>query len=140
MFRYFLRRLALIPLTLFGIMAVNFIFVQLAPGGPVEQVISKLQGNGAATAKIGGTGMGDGGMASVSHKQNYVVTSKYRGAQGLDPALIKELEAQFGFDKPLTERFFTMMKNYLRFDFGKSFYRDTPVTQLIKEKMTVSVS
>ena len=140
MFRYFLRRLALIPLTLFGIMAVNFLFVQLAPGGPVEQVIAKLQGDGSATAKIGGTGAGDGGMASVSQKQNYAVTSKYRGAQGLDPALIKELEEQFGFDKPLYERFFTMMKNYFCFDFGKSFYRDTPVTQLIKEKMTVSVS
>lgn len=140
MFRYFLRRLALIPLTLFGIMAVNFVFVQLAPGGPVEQVIAKLQGDGAVTAKIGGTGAGEGGMASVSHKQNSAVTSKYRGAQGLDPALIKELEEQFGFDKPLIERFFTMMKNYLCFDFGKSFYRDTPVTQLIRDKMTVSVS
>lgn len=140
MFRYFLRRLALIPLTLFGIMAVNFIFVQLAPGGPVEQVIAKLQGDGAATAKIGGTGAGDGGMASASHRQNSAVTSKYRGAQGLDPALIKELEAQFGFDKPMHERFFTMMKNYLCFDFGKSFYRDTPVTRLIRDKMAVSVS
>ena len=142
MFQYFLRRLALIPLTLFGIMAVNFLFVQLAPGGPVEQVIAKLQDGNTATAKIGGAGAGDSGMAgaTLSHKQNYAVASKYRGAQGLDPALIKELEVQFGFDKPLYERFFSMMKNYLCFDFGKSFYRDTPVTKLIREKMAVSVS
>lgn len=141
MFQYFLRRLVLIPFTLFGIMAVNFLFVQLAPGGPVEQVIAKLQGDGSAAAKIGGTGAGDGGMTKLSlQKQDYAVASKYRGAQGLDPALIKELEAQFGFDKPMHERFFSMMKNYLCFDFGKSFYRDTPVTKLIFEKMTVSVS
>ncbi len=141
MFRYFLRRLALIPLTLFGIMAVNFLFVQLAPGGPVEQVIAKIQnGSLSATAKIGG-GAAEGGMASAqTGKQNYALHSKYRGAQGLDPALIKELEVQFGFDKPLHIRFFTMIKNYLCFDFGKSFYRDTSVIELIKEKMPVSVS
>lgn len=142
MFQYFLRRLALIPLTLFGIMAVNFLFVQLAPGGPVEQVIAKLQdGAGSAAAKIGGAAGAEGGMVGAqAGRQNYAVQSKYRGAQGLDPALIKELETQFGFDKPLHVRFFTMIKNYLLFDFGKSFYRDTPVTRLIREKMPVSVS
>ena len=142
MFRYFLRRLALIPLTLFGIMAVNFLFVQLAPGGPVEQVIAKLQnGPGSPAAKIGGAAGAEGGMIGAqTGRQNYALQSKYRGAQGLDPALIKELEIQFGFDKPLHVRFFTMIKNYLFFDFGKSFYRDTPVTQLIGEKMPVSVS
>ncbi len=142
MFRYFLRRLALIPLTLFGIMAVNFLFVQLAPGGPVEQVIAKLQnGAGSAAAKIGGAAGAEGGMIGAqAGRQDYAVQSKYRGAQGLDPALIKELETQFGFDKPLHVRFFGMIKNYLFFDFGKSFYRDTPVTQLILEKMPVSVS
>lgn len=142
MFRYFLRRLALIPLTLFGIMAVNFMFVQLAPGGPVEQVIAKLQnGSGSAAAKIGGAGGSEGGMIGAkAGRQDYAVQSKYRGAQGLDPALIKELEVQFGFDKPLHVRFFSMIKNYLCFDFGKSFYRDTPVIRLIREKMSVSVS
>ncbi len=136
MLRYFIRRLALIPLTLFGIMAVNFLFVQLAPGGPVEQVVAKLQsGQGA------GKTIGDGGMIGAgTGRQDFAVQSKYRGAQGLDPALIRELEVQFGFDKPLHARFFTMMKNYLRFDFGKSFYRDVPVTDLIREKMPVSVS
>ena len=142
MFVYFLRRLALIPLTLFGIMAVNFLFVQLAPGGPVEQVISKLQsGAGNSLGRISSTGSGEGGMQTASlNKQDYAVRSKYRGAQGLDPALIKELEVQFGFDKPLYVRFFSMMKNYLRLDFGNSFYRDVPVIRLIREKMSVSVS
>lgn len=139
MFRYFLRRLFLIPLTLLGIMAVNFLFVQLAPGGPVEHMIAKLQDGGAAS-RIGGFSGGDGAMAGVSTRRDYAVSSKYRGAQGMDPALIRELEIRFGFDKPLHERFWTMMKNYARFDFGKSFYRDEPVIGLIGEKMPVSVS
>lgn len=124
MTKYVLRRLALIPLTLFGIMSVNFLFAQLAPGGPVEHIAAKLQSDpqSAKTAAMG------------------AVSSKYRGAQGLDPALIKELERQFGFDKPVLTRFALMMKNYALFDFGKSFYRDAGVTELIKEKMPVSVS
>ncbi len=124
MTKYVLRRLALIPLTLFGIMAVNFLFAQLAPGGPVEHIAAKLQ-NDPQSAKTAAMG---------------AVSSKYRGAQGLDPALIKELEHQFGFDKPVLTRFALMMKNYALFDFGKSFYRDAGVTELIKEKMPVSVS
>ena len=105
-------------------MAVNFLFAQLAPGGPVEHIAAKLQ-NDLQSAKT----------AAMS-----AVSSKYRGAQGLDPALIKELERQFGFDKPVLTRFALMMKNYALFDFGKSFYRDAGVTELIKEKMPVSVS
>ena len=105
-------------------MAVNFLFAQLAPGGPVEHIAAKLQ-NDPQSAKT--AAMGE-------------VSSKYRGAQGLDPALIKELERQFGFDKPVLTRFALMMKNYALFDFGKSFYRDAGVTELIKEKMPVSVS
>ena len=124
MTKYVLRRLALIPLTLFGIMAVNFLFVQLAPGGPVEHIAAKLQ-NDPQSAKTAAMG---------------AVSSKYRGAQGLDPTLIKELERQFGFDKPVLTRFALMMKNYALFDFGKSFYRDAGVTELINEKMPVSVS
>ena len=124
MTKYILRRLALIPLTLFGIMAVNFLFAQLAPGGPVEHIAAKLQ-NDPQSAKISASG---------------AVSSKYRGAQGLDPALIKELEHRFGFDKPALTRFALMMKNYVLFDFGKSFYRDADVIGLIKEKMPVSVS
>ena len=124
MTKYLLRRLALIPLTLFGIMAVNFMFAQLAPGGPVEHIAAKLQ-NDPQSAKAAASG---------------AVSSKYRGAQGLDPALVKELERQFGFDKPVLTRFALMMKNYALFDFGKSFYRDAGVMELIKEKMPVSVS
>ena len=105
-------------------MAVNFLFAQLAPGGPVEHIAAKLQ-NDPQSAKTAAMG---------------AVSSKYRGAQGLDPALIKELEHQFGFDKPVLTRFALMMKNYALFDFGKSFYRDAGVTELIKEKMPVSVS
>ncbi len=138
---YFLRRLALVPLTLFGIMAVNFIFIQLAPGGPVEQVIAKIQGGNDASARIAGSAGGAAeGASSVGMRQGGAAVSKYRGAQGLDPALIAELEKQFGFDKPLHVRFFSMMKSFLCFDFGKSFYRDTGVVSLILEKMPVSMS
>lgn len=142
MVQYFLRRLALIPLTLFGILAVNFLFIQMAPGGPVEQVISNLQdGGGMSTARISGASGAEGGMMSAGmHNQGFALQSKYRGAQGLDPALIAELEKQFGFDKPLMTRFFTMVRNFLKFDFGKSFYRDTPVVELIKNKLPVSMS
>ncbi|MCQ2914606.1 MAG: microcin C ABC transporter permease YejB [Alphaproteobacteria bacterium] len=137
MFKYVLRRLALIPLTLFGIMFVNFIFAQIAPGGPVEYMISKLQnGSSSSTARIAGTSNGD--IKSVPNIGT--MQSKYRGARGLDPELIKELEHQFGFDVPASTRFFKMMKNYLKFDFGKSFYQDTKVIDLIIQKMPVSMS
>lgn len=129
---YFLKRLALIPLTLFGIMALNFLFVQAAPGGPVEQMMMKLDGQSvSATARIGG---GGGDLAKRSEP------TSYRGMQGLRTELRQELEQRFGFDKPLWERFFLMMKNYLTFDFGKSFYQDKTVMALIREKMPVSIS
>lgn len=140
---YLLRRLALIPLTLFGIMAVNFLFIQLAPGGPVEQVIAKLQGGASSLGRISGASAGaaEAGASAVGmSKSGSALNSKYRGAQGLDPALIAELEKQFGFDKPVHARFLDMVKNFLRFDFGKSFYRDESVIGLIAEKMPVSVS
>lgn len=139
MAKYFLRRLALVPLTLLGIMTVNFLFIQLAPGGPVEHMIAKIQGNSDATARIAGSGSAEGvGMTGM--RQGDAAASKYRGAQGLDPALIAELEKQFGFDKPVLVRFFTMMKNFVLFDFGKSFYKDTGVIALIVEKLPVSMS
>lgn len=129
---YFLKRLALIPLTLFGIMALNFLFVQAAPGGPVEQMMMKLDGQSvSATARIGG---GGGDLAKRSE------STSYRGMQGLRTELRQELEQRFGFDKPVWERFFLMMKNYLTFDFGKSFYQDKTVMALIREKMPVSIS
>ena len=138
MLAYAVRRLALIPLTLFGIMLTNFAIVQLAPGGPVELMISRIKGSAVeATARISG---GGGESAARPRQATQEGQSAYRGAQGLDPAFIKDLEKQFGFDKPPAERFVLMMGNYLRFDFGKSFYRDVPVVNLIVEKMPVSIS
>ncbi len=131
--KYILKRLALIPLTLFGIMLVNFLFVQLSPGGPVEQMMMKMEGSSvSATARVSGASAG-----AVEHAAS---NSKYQGAQGVREELKKQLEHEFGFDKPLHTRFFLMMKKYLMFDFGKSFYQDKKVIDLIKEKMPVSVS
>jgi len=126
--------------TLFGIMVLNFAVIQFAPGGPIEQIIAEIQGTAVgATSRIGGSGGGD-----VAGGQSGSVTggseSSYRGAQGLDPEFIKELEKQFGFDKPAHERFFLMMKNYLVFDFGNSYFRDESVVNLVLEKLPVSVS
>ena len=140
MLAYTIRRLLLIPVTLFGIMVVNFVFVQLAPGGPVEQVLAKLQGQAVeATARISGNTAGEAGRgASLGGEGG--VQGKYRGAQGLDPAFVHDLEKQFGFDKPAPERFVMMMKNYITFDFGKSFYRDRSVVDLVLDKLPVSIS
>lgn len=143
MFAYIVRRLVLIPLTLLGIIGVNFLFVQLAPGGPIEQILARLDGQATdATARISGSGAAEtarpalrpaaGGTASAA--------SKYRGAQGVDPALIASLEKQMGFDKPPLERFWLMVKSYARFDLGKSYFRDMKVTDLILEKLPVSAS
>lgn len=137
MLAYVLRRLLLIPLTLLGIMLINFVLAQLAPGGPVEQMIARIEGQaGTVTQRIGGGGSDLAAMARAPGAP----TGTYRGAQGLDPKFIAEIEKQFGFDKPAHERFAAMIGNYLRFDFGKSFYRDVSVVQLILEKMPVSVS
>ena len=133
MIAYAVRRLALIPLTLLGILLVNFAIAQLAPGGPVEQAIARLEGHAGAASRIGG-----GGADIQAATQGR--TGAYRGAQGLDAKYIAEIEKQFGFDKPAHERFLIMVGNYLRFDFGKSFYRDVPVVDLVLEKMPVSVS
>ncbi|MGF1561201.1 MAG: microcin C ABC transporter permease YejB [Geminicoccaceae bacterium] len=137
---YILRRLLLVFPTLLGIMVLNFVIIQAAPGGPVEQMIAEITGQGVeATARItgsdaggevsgGGTGTGDGSG------------SQYRGAQGLDPELVREIEVLYGFDKPPLERFITMLGNYLTLNFGESFFRDATVTELIWEKMPVSIS
>jgi len=140
---YILRRILLMIPTIFGIMAISFIIVQFAPGGPVERVIAQLQGNDvSATSRIGGGGGGaDAGMGGQDRTLGAApVSSKYRGAQGLDPEFIAKLEKQFGFDKPPLERFGLMIWNYLRFDFGQSYFRDIRVLDLIKEKMPVSIS
>lgn len=140
---YLLKRIALILPTLFGIMLVSFVVIQFAPGGPVERIIAQIQGHGASMAGriSGGSGDGLGGGASSQMGQGSAEAgSKYRGAQGLDPEFIKSLEKQFGFDKPAHERFAMMMWNYFTFNFGESYFRDTPVLQLIKEKLPVSIS
>lgn len=135
---YILRRLLLMIPTLIGIMLVSFIIIQFAPGGPVERVIAQLQGTEvSATARFGGGGGGEVGGANAGIG---AAEFKYRGAQGLDPEFIKKLEIQFGFDKPAHERFLLMMKSYLTFDFGQSYFRDVPVVQLIWERLPVSLS
>ena len=157
---YILRRLALILPTLFGIMLLNFLLVQFAPGGPIEQILAEVEegAHGSATERFTGGGDTGGGQ-----QQGQTGESAYRGAQGMDPAFIAELEVQFGFARivcaegydgapdveaeacekqaiPLWERFFIMMGNYLTFDFGESFYRSVSVIELILEKMPVSIS
>ena len=133
---YIIRRLLLIVPTLFVIMLVNFAIVQMVPGGPIEQLLSKLDHTDvSATARFSGQ-VGDvapSGAASAGGKT-------YRGAQGLPPEFIEELEAQFGFDKPVHVRFFDMMANFLVFDFGKSYFRDREVTDLVLDKLPVSIS
>jgi microcin C transport system permease protein len=135
MLAYIARRLLLMIPTLFGILLLTFIIVQFAPGGPVERVLAQLQGRDtSATANFSG-GREVGAPAAGAD-----FSAKYRGAQGLDPKFVAELEKQFGFDKPAPERFLLMLGNYLRFDFGHSYFRDVPVWQLIKEKFPVSIS
>lgn len=132
---YIVRRLALMIPTIVGIMAISFIVVQFAPGGPVEQVVAQLTGQADNAA---GRLSGGGDLAGQRTVDDS--SSRYRGAQGLDPDLIKKLEKQFGFDKPPLTRFLNMMWNYIRFDFGESFFRNTSVINLIKDKMPVSIS
>ncbi|OSQ49028.1 microcin C ABC transporter permease YejB [Thalassospira alkalitolerans] len=144
MLNYILRRLLLIPVTLFGIMVLNFAIIQFAPGGPVEQIVAQLQGaDVSATARISNQGAESGGGGSgggAGAGNNFSSTSTYRGAQGLDPEIITQLEKQFGFDKPAYERFWMMMKNYLTFDFGQSYFQDRDVVDIVIDKMPVSIS
>lgn len=138
---YIVRRLLLIVPTLLLIMLINFLVVQAAPGGPVEQVIANLTGQGAEiTTRVTQGGAGEtqqgGARAGTASGEN----GKYRGAQGLDPEFIAELEKQFGFDRPLHERFLLMLGSYLRFDFGESFFKDQTVVDLVKDKLPVSIS
>ncbi|MGN6306418.1 MAG: microcin C ABC transporter permease YejB [Mesorhizobium sp.] len=137
---YILRRLLLMIPTLLGIMAVSFVIVQFAPGGPVERVIAQLTNQGGDSGdRLGGGGGGDV-TAGGGFEASGGADSRYRGAQGLDPEFIAELEKQFGFDKPPLERFGLMIWNYARFDFGQSYFRDVSVVDLILEKMPVSIS
>jgi microcin C transport system permease protein len=140
MLAYIIRRLLLVIPTLFGIMAISFVIVQFAPGGPVEKVIAQLTGTDvSATARISGAGGDLAGQRPMSNSGD-PAASRYRGSQGLDPEFIKKLEKQFGFDKPPLERFWLMMRNYATFNFGESYYRNVSILHLVAEKMPVSIS
>jgi microcin C transport system permease protein len=134
MLAYIIRRLLLIIPTLFGIMVLNFAIVQFAPGGPVEQTIARLKGTVVSVTEpiIGGS-------SDFSSRQGGEETG-YRGARGLDPGIIKEIERMYGFDKPAHERFWKMMKDYATFNFGDSFFKGRSVVDLVIEKMPVSIS
>ena len=137
MISYFLRRLILIIPTLFGIILLNFIIIQFAPGGPVESTIARLQG-----IDVGATERISGGMKDGLESQNNFISSNntYVGAQGLDPSIIAEIEKMYGFDQPPHIRFYKMIKNYLVFDFGDSFFQDRKVIDIVLEKLPVSIS
>ncbi len=138
---YILKRILLMIPTLLGIMLMTFAVIQFVPGGPVEQVIAKMQGNDTdSTGRISGNTGNEAGGNQQAMPGGDAVNVKYRGAQGLDPEFIKSLEKQFGFDKPAPERFLLMMKDYLTFNFGQSYFRDRSVISLIAEKLPVSIS
>ncbi len=130
---YILRRLLLVIPTLLGVMVINFTLVQFVPGGPIEQVIAQMEGAGDVFGGFAGTGEDAGRSAGASE-------DRYIGARGLPPEFIAQLEREFGFDKPPVERFLTMIWNYMRFDFGESYFRSISVIDLIIEKMPVSIS
>ena len=126
---YILRRLLLIVPTLLGIMAINFVIIQAAPGGPVEQMIAKVRGlDVSATARVSG------------QETKTMGASDKRGSQGLDPEFLERINKLYGFDKPVGERFVMMLKNYATFNFGDSYFRDRAVVDLVLDKMPVSIS
>lgn len=134
MLAYIIRRLLLIIPTLFAIMVVNFAVIQAAPGGPVDQLIAQLEGRApGATARITTSGGESAASAGGGGERS-------RASRGLDPALVKQIEKLYGFDKPPVERFLMMMRSYLTFDFGDSFFRDRSVVSLIRDKLPVSIS
>jgi microcin C transport system permease protein len=136
MLGYLFRRLLLVVPTLLGIMIVNFAIIQAAPGGPIDVVLAELRGVSTdPTLRVSG-----GGGPEVQAREGRVGDSNYRGGKGIDPELIKELEREFGFDKPPVERFLNMLVKYATFDFGRSFFKDRPVVDLVLEKMPVSIS
>lgn len=137
MLAYIIRRLLLIIPTLFGIMVLNFVIVQFAPGGPVEQTIAELKGSAVAVTETIVGGQSDLGTAAAGATSG---ESAYRGARGLDPALIKEIERMYGFDKPAYQRFWMMMRDYATFNFGESFFKGRPVVDLVIDKLPVSIS
>ncbi len=138
MIAYIIRRLLLVIPTLLGIMTINFIIVQAAPGGPVEQILARLEGTGVeATARIGGEAGAEAGSPAAQRDGE---VGSYRGAQGLRPEFIAQIEKQFGFDQPAHIRFLKMMGNYLTFDFGESFFKGRSVAELVIDRLPVSIS
>ena len=141
MLAYVIRRLLLMIPTLLGIMIINFAIVQFAPGGPIEQIIAEVTGiDAGTTGRISGSGSEVSGGSAEAAARAATADSRYRGAQGLDPEFIAELERQFGFDRPMHERFLLMMGNFIRFDFGTSYFQDRTVIDLVLSKMPVSIS
>jgi hypothetical protein len=130
---YILRRLLLIVPTILGILLVNFALIQAVPGGPIEQIIADIEGQGNVFEGFAGGG-GPAPEATGEGDTGYI------GGRGLPPEFIAELEREFGFDKPPLERFATMVWNYARFDFGESYFRSVSVVDLVLEKMPVSIS
>lgn len=128
--RYILKRLLLIIPTLFLILLTNFILVQAAPGGPVEQQIAQIELSQS---------VGDMTEANLG-SGNAMSDTSYRGSRGLSDEMVEAIKAQYGFDKPAPERFWLMLKNYAVLDFGTSFFKGKPVTELIIEKLPVSIS
>ena len=126
---YLIRRLLLVIPTLFGIIAINFAVIQFAPGGPVDQMLAQLRGHGGLSTRLGSAASDIAGTPG-----------SYRGASGLDPHVVADIKKMFGFDKPPLTRFEEMVGGYLRFDFGRSFFRDDSVLHLIAQRMPVSIS
>ena len=143
MYAYIARRLLLIVPTLLGIMVINFFVIQIVPGGPVEQLIAQIAGTAvSATARISGGG-GETAPSPGAQPQSARGASepgRYRGARGLDPSFIKEIEKMYGMDKPIAARFVDMMRRYVTFDFGESYFQDRKVVDLVFERMPVSIS
>ena len=138
---YILRRILLMIPTMFGMLVVSFFITQFAPGGPVENYIAQLSGQSVASQAAGGNADGDfAGQNIVKSGDSTQQPSGYRGAAGLRPEILARIEKQFGFDKPPVERFFNMIWNYLRFDFGTSYSRGVPVVDLIVQKLPVSIT
>jgi microcin C transport system permease protein len=142
MLAYILRRLLLILPTLLGILIINFAIVQAAPGGPVENLVAQITApgsHGGANERLGGPSTDFGGATQGGVQQAQQVGG-YRGAVGIDPELLADIKKQYGFDKPVGERFMKMLTDYAQFDFGQSFFRDRAVIDLIVEKIPVSIS
>ena len=140
MISYILRRLILIIPTLFGIILINFMLIQFVTGGPIEQILSEIQGKNNVFDSIAGSMENTNAQSLLDEKSNNSFSEKYIGSRGLPEDFIVELEKQFGFDKPPIERFFNMIWNYIRFDFGESYFRSISVIDLVIEKLPVSIS